>query len=115
VKERLQEISSILQYLSFETMESMLYQMKSLNLKKLQTEFCMLTMFHAHEFTNKIDSLPVSDQVKESMLLQVEEFMTSLFELANFDPKAQNSTTMEQLRSKIREAKEYTVGTTATA
>lgn len=54
VKEQLLKISSILQYLSFETMEQMLYSMKSLNLAKFQTEFIMLTMFHANEFKDKI-------------------------------------------------------------
>lgn len=50
VKEQLAKLSSILQYLSFETMEAMLYQMKTLNLKKLQGEFIMLTQFHAEAF-----------------------------------------------------------------
>lgn len=58
VKEQLNKISSILQYLSFETMESMLYSMKSLNLAKFQTEFLMLTMFHASEFKTKLDAIP---------------------------------------------------------
>ena len=34
VKEQLQKISSVLQYVSFEALEKMLYSMKSLNLKK---------------------------------------------------------------------------------
>jgi len=63
----LQKISSILQYLSFETMESMLYSMKSLNLAKFQSEFIMLTMFHAEEFKRKLDLMPLEPHVKESM------------------------------------------------
>ena len=49
------KISSILQYLSFETMEQMLFSMKTLNLARFKTEFLMLTMFHASEFKNKLD------------------------------------------------------------
>jgi hypothetical protein len=50
VKDQLAQISSILQYLSFETMEQMLYQMKTLNIKKLQKEFLLLTDFHSEAF-----------------------------------------------------------------
>ena len=88
VKAQLQQISSILQYLSFETMESMLYSMKSLNLPKFQTEFLMLTTFHAHEFKQKVDQMPIEDHIKEAMLSQVEQFMSKLFEVANFDPES---------------------------
>lgn len=52
------KLSSILQYLSFETIESMLYSMKSLNFAKFQTEFLMMTMFHAAEFKTKLEMLP---------------------------------------------------------
>ena len=43
VKEHLQKISQMLQYLSFEIIENMLYEMKSLKINKLQSEFLMLT------------------------------------------------------------------------
>ena len=49
-------------------MESMLYSMKSLNLAKFQTEFLMLTMFHAGEFKTKIDKMPIEERIKESMI-----------------------------------------------
>ena len=49
----------MLQYLSFETIEPMLYSIKSLNLSKFQTEFIMLTMFHADEFKAKIAQMPL--------------------------------------------------------
>lgn len=80
-------MSSILQYLSFETIESMLYQMKSLNLKQFQTEFLMLTIFHAQEFQSKIDRLSrqshsVDDGLKAQMKGQIDEFLASLFTLA---------------------------------
>ena len=58
-------ISSMLQYLSFETIESMLYSMKSLNIKKFQTEFLMLTLFHAGEFSSKIDQMPIEEEMKQ--------------------------------------------------
>jgi len=57
VKVQLEKVSSILQYLSFETVESMLLSMKTLNIKQFQTEFLVLTMFHSHEFKSKIDKL----------------------------------------------------------
>lgn len=69
-------------------MESMLYSMKSLNLPKFQTEFLMLTTFHAHEFKLKVDQMPIEDHIKEAMLSQVEQFMSKLFEVANFDPES---------------------------
>lgn len=43
VKEHLQRISNMLQYLSFETIEKMLVEMKTLKLHKVQQEFLMLT------------------------------------------------------------------------
>ena len=68
-------------------MESMLYSMKSLNLTKFKTEFIMLTMFHAKEFKNKLDQLPLEPHIKQSMYAQVDEFLTMLFDIANFDPQ----------------------------
>ena len=46
VKEHLKRISNILQYLSFETIEKIMYEMQTYKIKKLQTEFLMLTHFH---------------------------------------------------------------------
>ena len=77
-----------LQYLSFETMESMLYSMKSLNLAKFQTEFLMLTRFHADEFKAKVQQMPIEDHTRDAMIAQVDDFMAKLFELADFDPEA---------------------------
>ena len=65
IKEQLKKLSSIVQYLSFETMEQMLYKMKTLNIKKLQTEFLMLTLHHAQEFHNKVDLMPLELETKE--------------------------------------------------
>lgn len=61
--------------------------MKSLNLAKFQTEFLMLTMFHAQEFKTKVEQMPLEDHVKETMIAQVDEFLDKLFTLANFDPE----------------------------
>ena len=88
VKEQLEKISSILQFLSFETMEQMLYSMKSLNLTKFKTEFIMLTIFHANEFKSKLDAMPLEPHVKKAMYAQVEEFLRMLFEISNFDPES---------------------------
>ena len=57
----------MLQYLSFETMESMLFSMKSLNLGKLQREFLMMTMFHASEFKTKLEAIDLVPHVKQAM------------------------------------------------
>lgn len=56
-------------------MESMLYSMKSLNLAKYQTEFLMLTMFHAREFKEKLEQIPLEDHVKQAMKGQVDDFL----------------------------------------
>lgn len=67
IKEHLSKVSSILQYLSFETIEAMLYQMKSLNLAKFKTEFVMLTVFHAEQFNLKIQNLEVEEEIRNGM------------------------------------------------
>lgn len=46
----------------------MLYSMKSLDLKKFQREFLMLTMFHAQEFQTKLNSLDIDDSIKQTMI-----------------------------------------------
>ena len=51
----------------------------------------MLTMFHANEFKEKIDQMPLEDQTKESMTAQIDEFLAQLFEVANFDPESVRS------------------------
>jgi hypothetical protein len=45
-------------------MEAMLASMKTLNLKKVQQEFLMLTLFHNSEFGQKIDQLPFDNELK---------------------------------------------------
>lgn len=75
-----------MQYLSFETMETMLFQMKTLNLAKLRKEFLMLTAFHGHHFCDEITQLEgVDDHVKEGFRKLVRDFMNELFEMAEFD------------------------------
>ncbi len=39
-----------MQFLSFETLEKMLWTMKTLNLNNLKEEFIMLTVFHGRNF-----------------------------------------------------------------
>jgi len=48
-----------LQYLSFESIEKMIYSMKALNLKKLQHEFLSLSQFHADRVTENIDKIDI--------------------------------------------------------
>lgn len=59
IKEHLKKISNILQYLSFESIEKMIYQMKTLNMKKLQKEFLMLTDFHFQRVESSIDKIEI--------------------------------------------------------
>ena len=65
-------------------MESMLYKMKSLNLVKIQSEFIMLTLFHGEECLNKINQLPIDDEVKNKMTKQIDDFSTTLVDIAQF-------------------------------
>ena len=80
MKEQLRDLSQVLQYLSFETMESMLMSMQfdtlsaslsPLNLEKLKGQFLMLASFHADEFEAKVDRLGeqldhhLRDQIKQ--------------------------------------------------
>jgi hypothetical protein len=44
----------MLQYLSFETIEKMLIEMKTLKLYKMQNEFLMLTQFHGENIERRI-------------------------------------------------------------
>lgn len=80
IKEHLSKVSSILQYLSFETMETMLYTMKSLNLGKVRKEFLMLTAFHGHKFCEELERLDgIEEHVKDGFRKVVREFMDDLF------------------------------------
>lgn len=86
IKDHLSKVSSILQYLSFESMETMLYTMKTMNLGKLKKEFLMLTAFHGHKFCDEINSLQgVDDTVKEGFRKLVREFMQDLFTMSEID------------------------------
>ena len=82
VKVKLAGLSSVLQYLSFETLEAMLLQMKSLNLKHVQHEFLMLTLFHNKQLNAKLDNLSLEHALKQRVQEQANAFMRSLFDLA---------------------------------
>lgn len=45
-------------------------------------------MFHASEFKAKINKMPLDEHVKISMETQVDEFLSQLFEVAQFDPSS---------------------------
>ena len=86
IKDHLSKVSSIIQYLSFESMETMLYTMKTMNMGKLKKEFLMLTAFHGHKFCDEINSLQgVDDTVKEGFRKLVREFMQDLFTMSELD------------------------------
>lgn len=85
MKSQLKQISSILQYLSFETIENMLYQMKTLQLAKIQTEFIMLTMYHGQQVRAKLDTLDLKPEVKIALLGQIEVFVEQLLDISKFE------------------------------
>ena len=87
-------------------MESMLYSMKSLNLAKYQKEFLMLTMFHAREFKEKLEQIPLEDHVKQAMQGQVDEFLSKLFEVAQFDPETVSGENRDSFHSEVRLARD---------
>ena len=81
--------------------------MKSLNLAKFQTEFLMLTMFHASEFKTKIDANPqLSQELKVTMHAKVDEFLANLFEVAQFDPESVSGENRCQFHSEVRLARD---------
>jgi len=84
VKEHLYSISNILQFLSFESMEKMLYQMKTLNIAQFQNEFLMLTQFHYQRIEAKLDEMEVDEGVKEKIREQISTFKSDLFDMAKY-------------------------------
>lgn len=86
IKEHLSKVSSILQYLSFETIEAMLYSMKTLKFEKIRNEFIMLTLFHGEEFCSKLEAVNINKETKDGFQKLVQEFLHDLFELTGFNP-----------------------------
>lgn len=97
-------MSSILQYLSFETVESMLYQMKTLKLNKLKEEFLMLTVFHGRKFCTDIDNMDIDESIKEGFHKLVNEFLRDLLEVSEFDPDNELN---KSLKSEVEGAQQY--------
>ena len=58
----------MLQYLSFETIEKMLIEMKTLKLHKMQNEFLMLTQFHGENIDRRIKEMQIEQEIKDTML-----------------------------------------------
>jgi len=61
----------------------MLYQMKSLNISKIRNEFLLLTVFHAEQFSKRIQQLEVEDEIKEGFIALVNDFLKDLLEMAD--------------------------------
>lgn len=81
----------MLQYLSFETIEKMLYDMKALDVSKLQNEFLMLTQFHGQNVEAKLKLMEIDDEIKQKMMDQINIFQKDLFEMANYDTESLRS------------------------
>ena len=58
----------MLQFLSFETVEKMLIEMKTLRLHKMQNEFLMLTQFHCENIERRIFNMQIEQEIKDNML-----------------------------------------------
>ena len=59
--------------------------MKTLNLKKLQNEFLLLTSFHADRVSEQLDSMEIDQEIKDKIREQVNGFKNDLFQMSNFD------------------------------
>ena len=66
----------------------------------------MLTMFHASEFKTKLDTIPLEPHVKQAMIGQVDEFLSKLFEVAQFDPETVSGENRNQFHSEVRLARD---------
>jgi hypothetical protein len=77
----------------------MLKNMKTLNFKKIRDEFVMLTLFHGEKFKEKIDTMKVDDEIKNSFKRLINEFMSELFEISEFDP--QNQEWIDKVKSQL--------------
>jgi len=87
IKEHLSKVSSILQYLSFESIEKMLYSIKSLDFARIQKEFVVLTVFHSSRFLAEIDKMEVDTEIKENFHSMIHEFLEDLFAVTGFRPE----------------------------
>lgn len=45
----------------------------------------MLTLFHGEEVLKKINVLPINDEVKSKMAMQIDTFTTTLVDLSQFE------------------------------
>lgn len=90
VKEHLYSVSNILQFLSFESMEKMLYQMKTLNIAQFQNEFLMLTQFHYERIESKLEDMDVDEGVTEKIREQIATFKSDLFEMAKYKDQSES-------------------------
>jgi hypothetical protein len=91
VKDHLRRISNMLQFLSFEFIENLLYKTKTLNFRPLQSEFLLLTEFHAEQTLARLDSMELEEEMKAKLREGVQQFRRDLFAMAKFDPKTASS------------------------
>ena len=62
----------------------------------------MLTMFHANEFKTKLHAMPIEPAVKQSMEGKVDEFLSKLFEVADFDPESVSGEKRSSFHTQVR-------------
>lgn len=61
--------------------------MHTLNFKKIQNEFVMLTLFHGQKLCDYLEEMEISDEIKNSFKQLVNDFIKDLFEMTEFDPE----------------------------
>ena len=86
MKAQLGQLSGVLQFLSFETLEAMVQKMGRLNTAAVQEEFLMLTLFHNEQYNSALGELNLSAETLEQLQNPANSLMRALFEVAKFDP-----------------------------
>lgn len=76
--------------------------MKALNISKIRKEFLLLTVFHAEQFSKRIQQLEVEDEIKEGFVALVNDFLKDLLEMA--DIKLEELEGIDNYRSILEQA-----------
>lgn len=83
IKEKLKKISSLLQIISYETLEQILKQMSIFKYNNLKKDFAELSMMHGTKCYEILDEMDVDDEIKLKMRSHLNEFFNSLLKTTN--------------------------------
>ena len=78
IKERLKKISSLLQIISYETLEEILKQISVFRYNNLKKDFGMLSLMHGQKCYEILDQMEVEEDMKMKMRSHLNEFFESL-------------------------------------